>query len=132
MPIKKESVILVATCISATVNIALNFCLIPIWEENAAAFTTLVAEFIMFLICAIYGQKTAKIRLLSKNMCSVIIGCTAIICLCKLILNSSMSMMLQLVAAVIASAIAYGIVLFLFRNEVIYALLRKVYRCHEK
>ena len=86
----------------------------------------------MFLICAIYGQKTAKIRLLSKNMCSVIIGCTAIICLCKLILNSSMSMMLQLVAAVIASAIAYGIVLFLFRNEVIYALLRKVYRCHEK
>ena len=40
--------------------------------------------------------------------------------------------MLQLVAAVIASAIAYGIVLFLFRNEVIYALLRKVYRCHEK
>lgn len=115
-----------------TVNIALNFCLIPIWKENAAAFTTLVAEFIMFLICAICGQKTAKIRLLSKNMCSVIIGCTAIICLCKLILNSSMSMMLQLVAAVIASAIAYGIVLFLFRNEVIYALLRRGYRCHEK
>lgn len=132
MPIKKENIILIATCISATTNIVLNFCLIPIWKEDAAAFTTLVAEFIMFVICAVCGQKTAKIRLLGKNMCSVIIGCAAIILLCKLILNSSMNMMLQLVAAVVASTIVYCIILLLFHNEVVYILLRKVYRCHEK
>ena len=45
---KKENVILIATIISAIVNVGLNFILIENWREIATAFTTLIAESIMF------------------------------------------------------------------------------------
>ncbi len=51
LPLKQEKVVLVATIISAGVNVILNFILIPIWKENAAALTTLVSEMLAMIIC---------------------------------------------------------------------------------
>ena len=132
MPIKKENVILISTCISAVANIALNFCLIPIWKENAAAFTTLVAEGIMFLICATCGQKTVRIKLINKNMISVLLGCVAIVCVSKLVLNVNVGIMVQLIIAVIASAISYVVLLVLLHNEVLCGFVRKIRCRYEK
>lgn len=132
MPAKKEKIILIATCVSATVNIGLNFFLIPIWKENAAAFTTFVAEFIMFFVCVIYGLKVAKIKLLNKNMLGVLVGCTGIVCACRAVLSFNYSAAIQLINAVAVSGIVYGLILILFRNEIVWTVLRKVSRTHEK
>lgn len=132
MPAKKERTILVATCVSAAVNIGLNFCLIPIWKENAAAFTTFVAELIMFVICVIYGLKTARIELLNKNMLGVLVGCAGIVCACKVVLFVKCSAVLQLMGAITVSGMVYGLVLIIFRNDIVCTVLRKVCLTHEK
>lgn len=132
MPAQKEKTILVATCVSAAVNIGMNFFLIPIWKENAAAFTTFIAEFIMFLICIIYGLKIARIELLNKSMLGVLVGCAGIICACKVVLSFNCSVALQLMGAVTVSGIVYGLVLIIFRNDMVCTALRKVCRRHEK
>ena len=126
MPAKKEKTILIATCVSALVNIGLNFCLIPIWKENAAAFTTFIAEFIMFLVCVIYGMKITKIKLLNRNMLGVSVGCIGIVCVCRVVLYFHLGIIAQLVSSVLVSGIIYGLTLLLFRNEIIYTILRKV------
>ena len=132
MPAQKEKTILIATCVSAIVNIGLNFCLIPVWKENAAAFTTFVAEFIMFLVCVVCGMKIAKIELLNKNMLGVLVGCAGIVCACKLVLSFNLGAAAQLAGAVVVATIVYGLVLVLFRNDVVWTVLRKVRRTHEK
>lgn len=132
MPAKKEKTILIATCISAVINIGLNFCLIPIWKENAAAFTTFVAEFIMFLICVIYGLKIVKIRLFNRNMLGVMFGCVGIVCVCKIILSFEYGVIMQLLGVVLASGVVYGLILILFRNDIACTVLRKVCRIYEK
>lgn len=131
MPAKKEKVILIATSISAILNIILNFCLIPIWKENAAAFTTVIAEFIMFIVCIIYGQKIVKIRLVNKNMIGVLIGCIGVIFVCKIISLFDCRITIQLASMIIVSGIVYGIILILFHNEIVFSILRKVGFRHE-
>ena len=132
MPAQKEKTILAATCVSAIVNITLNFYLIPIWKENAAAFTTVVAEFIMFFVCVIYGLKITKIELLNRNMLGVLTGCVGIICGCKVVLLFDLKPITQLAGAILVSGMIYGLILILFRNNIIYGFLRKVCQTHEK
>lgn len=132
MPAKKEKIILIATCVSAAVNIGINLYLIPIWKENAAAFTTFVAEFIMFFVCVVYGLKITKIKLLNKNIISVFAGCVGIVCVCRVILTFNYGATIQLIGAVTVSGIAYGLILILFRNEIVWDVLRKVRRTHEE
>lgn len=132
MPAQKEKKILTATCVSAAVNIGLNFCLIPIWKENAAAFTTFVAEFIMFFVCVKYGLKIVRIKLLNKNMIGVLTGCVGIVCVCRVVLSFNYGTAIQLISAVAVSGIVYGLILILFRNEIVWSVLRKVCRTYEK
>lgn len=131
MPAKKEKVILIATSISAILNIILNFCLIPIWKENAAAITTVVAEFIMFIVCVIYGLKIVRIRLVNKNMIGVLMGCISITFVCKMISLFNCRTTIQLISMIVASGIVYGMILILFHNEIIFSILRKVGFRHE-
>ena len=51
LPHRMEKCFLKATLISAVVNLVLNFILIPDYHQNAAAFTTVVAEVIVMMIC---------------------------------------------------------------------------------
>lgn len=132
IPAQKEKIILVATCISAIMNIGLNFLLIPIWKENATAFSTVVAEGIMFVVCGIYGLKIVKIEVLNKNMIGVLIGCVGIVYICKVILSFKYAVVIQLIGAVVASGIIYGVTLILFHNDIVCTVLRKVCRIHEK
>lgn len=132
IPAQKEKTILIATCVSAAVNIGLNFYLIPIWKENAAAFTTFVSEYIMFFVCVKYGLKIVKIKLLNKNMIGVLTGCVGIVCVCRVALSFNYGAAIQLISAVVTSGIVYGLILILFRNEIAWTILRKVCRTHEK
>lgn len=127
MPAKKENVILIATCISATVNIGLNFILIPLWKENAAAFTTLIAELIMFIICGWFGLKNTKIELWNRNMFSVVAGCAAVVCVCIVIpMFINMGVLMQLLIMIVLSGFAYGLILLLLHNSIVYDMIKKV------
>lgn len=92
IPMRKEKAVLIATCVSAIVNIVLNFVLIPVFSQNAAALTTVIAEIIM-LISSIYfcrGIVHLKFRreLFTAGFSSLLIG---IICsVCNMYLSSNL------------------------------------------
>ena len=67
MPFKEEKVIFKATIISAAVNLVLNLILIPFFAQNAAAFTTLLAEGTALIIQAYYARKYVKLSGIFKT-----------------------------------------------------------------
>lgn len=87
VPFGKEKDIFCATLFGAAVNVGLNFVLIPLWQEKAAAFTTIISEFAVFVWCMFIGRKC--IRLEGMNICLLKIsagcaGIAAIDCFIKL------------------------------------------------
>ena len=57
---KKTQFIMIATSIAAILNVALNAILIPVYGYQAAAYTTLIAYFVMALIEAVVSNKVEK------------------------------------------------------------------------
>ena len=116
IPCKKETIVFKATAISATVNVLLNFVLLPIWGINAAAMTTIIAEIITFVISYIYGRKELKVNGSVKNFISAFIGCFGIVIVCLLTKNLN-AFCFRLLISIIASIIIYLIILILMKNE---------------
>lgn len=84
IPLRREKEVLVATCVSALVNIILNFILIPVFAQNAAALTTVIAEIIMLSISIYFcrGVLHLKFRreLITTLFSSLLIGIICFVC----------------------------------------------------
>ncbi|MGQ7687984.1 flippase [Streptococcus suis] len=77
IPFMKEKLILKATIISASVNILLNFVLIPSYGANAAALTTLISEMLLVVFGIYYMRNSLELRwkvpLLISSLISIIV-----------------------------------------------------------
>ena len=82
IPNKKEKKVLIATLTSAILNVIFNIILIPKYNQNAAAFTTVIAEFTSGLITYIYGRKYFKNQIKVKDIISCVIGCIIVLISC--------------------------------------------------
>lgn len=129
IPAKKEKIVLIATLNSAVANIVINFVLIPLWEENAAAVSTIVAEAIMMLVCVYHGKKIVALEKgVAKNVFTVIIGCVVICLICCGVKYMNLGIVLTLIIAVGASIVGYGITLLLLKNEIVLDFTNKTIR----
>lgn len=126
---KMEDKVLIATAISAVVNVALNYLLIPIWQENAAALTTVIAEAISAGLCIWYSRDIVRPKLIAKEVVSVLIGCVLIALCCFAVMSLNANVVLTVLVSVIASVFLYGLVLIVFKNRFVfeYVLKRKYY-----
>lgn len=130
IPAKKEKYVLKSTVISAVLNIVFNLILIPFWDENAAAVSTVLAELSMFILNYYYAKSiihnifTSKKVL--KNLCSSAIGCVGIIAVCFLCNIGWQSPILKTLFSVILSVFMYGAILVLLKNEIVLGLLNKI------
>ncbi|MEK1430379.1 flippase [Limosilactobacillus fermentum] len=104
---KEENFILIATSISAFLNIAFNFLLIPKFGINGAALTTLIAETIACILEAFYAKRYVPLRkLFSGEMIYSIIGSLLVAIICYLttsVVNDSV------VSLIIAGVLSIGI-----------------------
>lgn len=126
VPNKKENIVLLATILSALLNVAINLVCIPVWEENAAAFSTLAAESVSFIICYICGRKELKMSGFINTVFKILAGCIAII-IYILILNSfTMGYWLKLIFAITGSVILYFIIEISVKNNAVVSVLRKL------
>lgn len=71
LPFNKDNVLLKVTTLSAIINILLNIFCIPVWGGNGAAFTTLIAELLVFIICS-YELSKSEFLILKIKMESII------------------------------------------------------------
>lgn len=116
IPYKEERYFLFATIISAIVNVVLNLYFIPLFEQTAAAFTTLLSEIIIFCFCA-YRSKQYVNHFSFTKMIPIFIGCVAIILYCFLIKFLQMSILYEVIICVIGSIIIYSIIEIILKNE---------------
>ena len=126
LPAQKENVILTATIISAFVNVGLNVVLIGNWREIATAFTTLIAESIMLVICRHESLKICRIKIFNKNLITVCIGTIAVVCICKIVSLWKLQSSIELFASVVLSGIGYLVVLLVLKNELIMKTVGKL------
>lgn len=126
IPLKKDKTVLKATIVSAIVNIALNFVLIPIWNQNAAAITTIIAEAIVFAWCRKEGKKLVNLEGIFKLIIKVLIGCLGITVSVLVIKRFITNYIAYTLVSIITSAIVYGIIEILLKNDVIYSTIEKI------
>lgn len=116
VPMKKESIVFKATFASAILNIVLNSILIPIWAENAAAFTTVLAEGLVFLWCMYEGRKDVELNNIGKTTLKTIIGCFGIALISIVFKPLSQNLILYTVATVVGSVITYVLIEIILNN----------------
>lgn len=115
-PMGLEKYILIATVISALVNICLNFFFIPQIGVNGAAITTLISEIIVFVICFCVCKKSDDDKIEISAIIKVILGCSIVVLICCLIIQTSMSRILKIIVSFGISAPIYFFAEIAVRN----------------
>lgn len=128
IPNREENKVLEATIIAALSNIFLNLILIPIFQQNGAAFTTVVAELLSMIICWRFSHKYFKARLSFRDVLGVTIGCLGIFTICFFCEKLIDSVLLSTIFAIGFSIILYGIVLILTKNKSISFIIDTIKR----
>lgn len=118
IPNMREKVYMWATIISAAINIMLNFLLIPYFQQNAAAFTTVISEFFMLGICFWFARKYVRVKGIGRNLLTVTAGCLAIVGVCCSVFWLKLSLLPETVLCVLGSVVAYCLLQLVLRNEV--------------
>lgn len=120
IPYKREKYSLYSSIISASINIGLNFILIPLISENGAALTTVVAEFLMMVMnfhnCKDIVGKIFKNNETVHNIVTVLIGLVTITFICILCQMVFANIWLRMIMSIALSTIGYICVLLLFQN----------------
>lgn len=117
IPNRNEKSYFYATIISGIVNVGLNFVFIPLWGLNGAAITTVLAEFIVMIICK-RGSKEYLDTFDSMKITPLIVGCICVAIVCYLCQLFILSLFLRILASVVLSVIVYATILIMGKNEV--------------
>lgn len=116
IPTKNEDIVLWITLISSMINIILNILLIPLFQENAAAFTTVVAEGISMLLTFIVAKREYNGNINASNLISTLFGCAVIIIICTSLGYLQFPNIIILTLSIAISIIMYAFVLRVFKN----------------
>ena len=122
---RKEMNVMIATVISAAVNLGLNLVLIPRFFDLGAAFTTILAEIVMCAISFIESRKVLQVEVNKKILLPVILGCIAIAAVCYLTLHMLQNKFLIVAVAVPVSIAVYGAIQILCKNTAMLGTIRR-------
>ena len=126
VPLKKENNVFKATIVSAIVNVVLNLVLIKTWKENAAAFTTILAEAISLFWCSYFAHRYIKLTKIVSTTIKSLIGCLVIVgvaVLGSMIISSDIAYICFTVGF---SVLLYGATEVFLKNEAIWSILRSL------
>ena len=125
IPLGMEKKVMIATIVSALVNIGLNFLLIPRFAENAAAFTTLIAEISMTVI-ALFYCRDIKLSSILKPIITGIVGSGGIIFACSILNQIVNNHFFNVVLCVTVSGILYSVVMLIFYQTEVMSAIRSI------
>lgn len=135
LPSKRESRFFIAAIVSATVNIVLNFILIPLISENGAALTTSLAELIMLIqICFYSRDMLNEVYNIAfwKDIESYVLGSIVIGVTCFVVKNCFKTVTIQLFLSVGLSIFFYCLVLLILKNQLCVEALKKLENMFKK
>lgn len=126
VPMKRENDVLKITVFSAVLNLVMNVILIPVWQENAAAFTTLLAEGYTFIWSMLRGKKLSGISGAGMTYLKVAAGCTGIVAvnaLTRLLIKDNT---LYVIVTIGLSILIYVGLELIMKNEAVYSFLNVI------
>jgi O-antigen/teichoic acid export membrane protein len=121
----KEKITLISTSIGALTNFILNLILIPIFQQDGAAISTLIAEFVVIIIQIVFSYSYLKGNVDFKNIFIYIIGSLLIFITCFIIKSLFSSLIIITIISVTLSIPIYIGFLFLMKNELILIIIDK-------
>lgn len=123
VPNRIESAVFKITIITAVVNIVFNFILIPIWKENAAAFTTIIAEAIAFFWCWFKGRIYVSLQDCFSVFIKVLIGVMGMVITFFILDTFSLAYIYRLIISVISLISVYVFIEIKLKNSSIYSVM---------
>lgn len=130
LPLKQEKLNLIATCIGAAENIALNLYFIPAYHATGAAITTLLAEMTVFAIL-LFGTRKQPHLIEFKALATTFFKCVVASLPIPLFANAfsrcfSDTSAWYLLLTFFCSAASYVVIGIVLRNDAITAILKKL------
>lgn len=124
IPNRKEDKVMAGSMVSAAVNVVLNFLLIPHYSYLGAAFTTVVAEMVVFFVSYFFSLKVVKIIVIWKDIMAVLVGGVFIVLTCVSVDRMAENTLAALGLKIILSVMAYAIASLLMKHSTIKLLLQ--------
>ena len=123
---KKEKYVLKATIIAALVNLILNIFFINIFQQNGAAITTVLSEFIVMFYTYKKAKKYLKIKDMKWEIFTEFLGSVSIVfCYCLLI-KIELSIFLSIIFITLVCCLTYLITLYILKNKTLMLLVDEV------
>jgi O-antigen/teichoic acid export membrane protein len=126
LPMKKEKYILIATGVSAIINVISNIFLIPLFQQNGAAATTALSELVVLAVTFSQARKYFKIEGFTKNLITSLAGCIAIVLVSLTVRFFITETLLFTIITGVSSIIVYFLVLLALGNDLILSLTRGI------
>ncbi len=118
LPNRQENKVLAISLVACIVNVLLNFILIPRFEINGAAITTLIAEAINGLGALFFSKSMIKLRIDFADILKEIIASIFIILICFVINNMKLAIIIKLCVAILSSCAIYGLITIILKNNI--------------
>lgn len=128
IPLGREKTNVVATTISAVINVVLNLFMIPMFKQNGAAVTTVISEFFVFFYCILTYKNLPQyidFKAWGKNALQAVIGAGLVICVSSFVNIITDKIYISIIAKVVLSVFIYVVELLLFKNQYVYNFLRR-------
>ena len=117
IPKRRDVFVLVVTLISSAVNVLLNFIFIPLLSLNGAAITTIIAELIVCLTCAVFARKELKVKYSFNDFVCIFLANISIVIICLLFDKMITNRVLNLFLTIMLSVISYLSLSYLLKNK---------------
>lgn len=126
IPFKQEKILFVTAVVTAVINILLNFLFIPLWGHNAAALTTVIAEFLVLVIERNAGKKFLQVFGISRTFLKIVLGSMAMGAILLVIKRLLYNIVLRILLSVVVGAFIYLLVELLLKNDEFLIGIRKI------
>ena len=123
-----EKSVLLAMCISALLNLVLNFWFIPNYMQNGAAITTLISEFAMWVMNSFSARKIIKKCPDCRFVISIICGLVGIVMSCMVCSVLVCNQMARMIMSIVLSVAVYALILLALRNKMALGLIDNLKR----
>ena len=129
IPNSDEVFTLKGALLGAIINLLLNFVFIPLWNENGAAFTTLIAEAVVFFYylnrCRLYYNYRDYIFSLKCVVCCIVMSIAT-----YFIGTHIESLIQRIIIEIIMSVLIYGLMQIVTRNPFMIDIIWKLREMH--
>lgn len=117
VPMGKEKLILISTCVGAVVNLICNAICIPKFAENGAAIGTVVAETAVAIVCLYNANRFLDLRSIFKGYYQYWVAALPIFLIAYFIKNLELNFVIEMVIIMGMSGLCYAGILSVFKNE---------------